>query len=100
MAGGGRAPAGRPPGGRVWAGLCLAAAPLLGVAFVLSQRRAARRGLDPLVPPALWRDRAFPAGVALCMLLFSGIVGFFLYLSIVLQSGYQLSILLTGIATI
>jgi len=91
---------GRQAGWPAWAWLCLAAAPLLAAAFVLSQRSAARRGLDPLVPPALWRDRAFPPGVALCMLLFSGIVGFFLYLSIVLQSGYQLSILLTGIATI
>ncbi len=83
-----------------WAWVLLAAIPGLAAAFLAGQRRLAGRGGDPIVPPALWRDRAFRTGLVLYLVLFSGIVCFFLYYSIVLETGYGLAALATGISTI
>lgn len=83
-----------------WAWLLLATVPVLAVTFLAVQRRLAARGRDPILPPELWPDRAFRVGLALYLALFSGIVSFFLYYSIVLQSGYRLSALAAGVSTI
>jgi MFS family permease len=83
-----------------WTWLCLLAVPALAAAFCTVQRQLAAAGRDPLIPPGLWRDRAFAAGVPLNLVLFSGIVCFFLYYSIVLQAGQHLSPLLTAASTI
>jgi MFS family permease len=80
-----------------WTWLLLAAAPVLAAAFLAVQRQPGR---DPLLPPALWHDRAFRAGVPLNLVLFSGIVCFFLYYSIVLQTGHGMSPILAGVSTI
>jgi EmrB/QacA subfamily drug resistance transporter len=83
-----------------WAWVLLAGAGGLAAAFLAGQRRLARAGGDPILPPALWRDRAFRTGLVLYLVLFSGIVCFFLYYSIVLETGYRLTALATGISTI
>jgi MFS family permease len=84
----------------VWALASLASTPLIGATFVAVQRRLAAQGKDPVLPPALLRDRAFRVGLALYLMLFSSIVAFFLFYAIVLQTGYRLSTLLTGLSTI
>jgi EmrB/QacA subfamily drug resistance transporter len=83
-----------------WAWVLLAAVPALAVAFLTVQRHLAARGRDPILPPELWHDRAFRVGLGLYLALFSGIVCFFLYYSILLQSGYRLSTLAAGAGTI
>jgi MFS family permease len=79
-----------------WTWLSIALAPALAAAFLALQRRVA----DPLLPPELWRDRAFRVGLPLNLVLFSGIVCFFLYYSIVLQAGYGMSAMLAAVCTI
>ncbi len=83
-----------------WTWLSLVAVPALAVAFLAVQRQLAAAGRDPLVPPAVWHDRAFAAGLPLNLVLFSGIVCFFLYYSIVLQAGHHLSALLAAASTV
>jgi predicted MFS family arabinose efflux permease len=84
----------------LWSKLCPAAVPVLALAFLWSQRREKARGRHPLLPPGLWADRGFRLSLVLNALLFSGIVGFYLYYALVLESGYHLSPLVTAITTI
>jgi MFS family permease len=74
-----------------WAWLLLATVPPLAIAFLVRQRGLDRAGLDPLLPPGLWRDRAFRTGLVLYLVLYAGFSAFFLYYSIVLQTGYRLA---------
>lgn len=74
-----------------WAWLSLATVPVLGALFVLSQRWLERRARDPLLPAVLWRDKAFGTGFLLYFVVFSGVVAFFLYYSIFIQSGYHIT---------
>lgn len=83
-----------------WTWLCLAAAAVLGPLFLWSQRRSERAGRDPLLPSALWRDKAFRAGLGLYFALFSGVTAFFLYYSVLVQSGYRITALATAVTTI
>lgn len=80
-----------------WTWLCLAGAlPLLGV-FVLHQRRLSARGGAPLIEPALFRDRAFTAGVFTNLVYFMTMASFFLVLALYLQDGRGLSALESGL---
>ena len=74
-----------------WTWLSLAAVPALGALFVVSQRWLDRRGGDPLMPAVLWQDRIFRTGFLLYLIIFSGVVAFFLYYSILVQSGYRIT---------
>jgi EmrB/QacA subfamily drug resistance transporter len=91
---------GQVSGWPLWSVLCPAAVPVLGLLFLWSQRREKARGRDPLLPPGLWDDRGFRLGLVLNALLFSGIVAFYLYYALVLESGYHLSALTTAITTL
>lgn len=84
----------------LWAWLCLVAAAVLGPLFLWSQRWSERNGRDPLLPSILWQDKAFRAGFLLYLILFSGISAFFLYYSILVQSGYRITALGTAVTTI
>jgi EmrB/QacA subfamily drug resistance transporter len=88
---------GREHGWPLWAWLSLAAAPPLLVAFALSQRRLARRGGDPLVPPDLFRARAFTVGLLATILFYTGMGSFFLVLALYLQQGRGLDALGSGL---
>jgi EmrB/QacA subfamily drug resistance transporter len=83
-----------------WAWLCLVAAVVLGPIFLWSQRWSERRGRDPLLPSILWRDKAFKSGFLLYFVLFSGVVAFFLYYSILAQTGYRITALWVAITAI
>lgn len=77
-------------------GSMAAALPVL-VLFATQQGRRARRGGSPLVPPALFRQRAFTGGVLAALTFFSGVVGFFLVLTLTLQLGLGFSPLHTAL---
>ena len=88
---------GREHGWPLWTWLCLAAALPLTAAFARSQRRLAARGGDPLVAPALFRERAFTVGLLTTVLFYTGMGSFFLVLALYLQEGRGLDALGSGL---
>jgi EmrB/QacA subfamily drug resistance transporter len=73
-----------------------ASLPVLAV-FVAHQRRRGHRGGSPLVPLTLFRNRAFTGGVLAALTFFSGVVSFFLVLTLTLQVGLEFSPLRTAL---
>jgi EmrB/QacA subfamily drug resistance transporter len=88
---------GRDHGWPAWTWASFAGAGLVLVAFGLYQRRVARRGGSPLVPPELFADRAFAAGMATVVLFFVTVASFFLVLALELQEGRGLDPLESGL---
>jgi EmrB/QacA subfamily drug resistance transporter len=88
---------GRQDGWPAWAWLSLASAPLLLGLFAGYERRLAHRAGSPLLPPALFRERAFSAGLATQLALWCGQASFFLVLSLYLQQGRGLDPLQAGL---
>lgn len=88
---------GREQGWPLWTWASFAAAGLLLIAFGLYQRRVARRGGSPLVPPELFAHRAFTAGMATVVLFFVTVASFFLVLALELQEGRGLGALESGL---
>jgi EmrB/QacA subfamily drug resistance transporter len=80
-----------------WAWISLASAPALLAVFVGYQRRVARDAGSPLLPPGLFRERTFSAGLATQLALWCGQASFFLVLSLYLQQGRGLDALDAGI---
>ncbi|MFI6326000.1 MFS transporter [Nonomuraea sp. NPDC050556] len=72
--------------------LMAAAVPVLAI-FVLWERRHP----DPLVDPAMFRDRAFTAGALISLVYFAAFIGLLFLLSIYLQFGLQRSALAAGL---
>ncbi|HXA61539.1 MAG TPA: MFS transporter [Streptosporangiaceae bacterium] len=88
---------GRQQGWPEWTWLCLAAAvPLLG-SFALYQLRLGDRGGSPLVDLALFRKRAFSAGVLTSLVFQMTMASFFLVLALYLQEGRGLTALQSGL---
>jgi MFS family permease len=83
-----------------WVWISLGAVPVLGALFIASQRWLERRGRDPLLPAMLWKDGAFRTGFVLYFTLFSGVTAFFLYYSMLIQSGYHATALFLSITII
>jgi EmrB/QacA subfamily drug resistance transporter len=88
---------GRQDGWPAWAWLSLASAPLMLGLFAGYERRLARRGRSPLLPPALFAERTFSAGLATQLAFWCGQASFFLVLSLYLQQGRGLSALEAGL---
>jgi EmrB/QacA subfamily drug resistance transporter len=88
---------GRQHGWPAWTWMSLAAAPLLLVAFVAHQRRLARRGGNPLIDVALFRERAFSAGLLTQLCFWAGQASFFVVLALYLQNGRGLHPLPAGL---
>jgi MFS family permease len=88
---------GRLHGWPLWTWTCLAAAPVLLVAFGLQQRGLARRGGAPLIDPQLFAHRTFTAGLLAQLVFWCGQASFFLVLALYLQSGRGLSALHAGL---
>jgi EmrB/QacA subfamily drug resistance transporter len=88
---------GRQQGWPAWTWFCLAAAvPLLG-SFALYQHRLGGRGGAPLVDLALFKDRAFSAGVLTSLVFQMTMASFFLVLALYLQEGRGLTALESGL---
>jgi EmrB/QacA subfamily drug resistance transporter len=82
-----------------WTWLCLATVPVFGSAFLWWQRRLSDLGRDPMLPAELWQDRAFRTGLMLYAVVFSGVIAFFLYLGITLQTGLHITPLWQAVTT-
>lgn len=72
--------------------LMIVSIPLFGL-FALRCAKVHQVTQSALVPPSLWRDRAFTVGLMMYMLAYSGITSFFLYQSLMLQFAYNYSAL-------
>jgi EmrB/QacA subfamily drug resistance transporter len=88
---------GRDHGWPAWTWASFAVAGVVLVAFGLYQRRVARRGGSPLVPPELFAERAFTAGLGTTVLFFVTVASFFLVLALELQEGRGLDPLESGL---
>jgi EmrB/QacA subfamily drug resistance transporter len=88
---------GRQHGWPLWTWLSLAAAPALAAAFAAQQRRLARAGGAPLIPPSLLRVRSFSAGLLTQLVFWGGQAAFFLVLALYLQQGRGLDALHAGL---
>lgn len=78
---------GRPKGWPAWVWGMIAASLVLLALFAAHQRRLEALGGDPLVPPSLFRDRGYAAGVVTAFAFFGSIGAFFLILTLYLQIG-------------
>src|ERR1700722_3397071 len=91
---------GRDEGWPVWTWVSLAAARPALAATIAWERRLTRQGGEPLLNMALFRDRAFSAGLLLnfaCLFFFGS---FMFVLTLLLQSGLGLSPLRAGIVNL
>lgn len=88
---------GRQHGWPAWTWLCLGAAPITLGLFAAHQRRLTRRGGAPLLDPALFRERAFSAGLVTQLVFFSSMASYFLVLALYLQQGRGLDALQAGL---
>jgi predicted MFS family arabinose efflux permease len=88
---------GRQDGWPAWTWLSLAGGCLLLAGFVAYQGRLAAGGGAPLVDPALFRERAFTAGLLAQLVFWMGQASFFLVLALYLQQGRGLSALGSGV---
>lgn len=84
----------------IWIWLMLAASPVLIAVFVVLQNRAERNGSEALIPPSLFKNRGFSAGVVTSFLGLSSIGAFFLILVLYLQTGLGFSAIDAGLATL
>ncbi len=88
---------GRAFGWPAWTWVSIAAAFVGLGAFVLWERRMATAGEPQLLNFSLITNRAFMLGVFITMVFSSGIPGFFMVISILLQGGYGFSPLMSGL---
>jgi EmrB/QacA subfamily drug resistance transporter len=88
---------GRQLGWPVWTYVSIAASLPVFAAFAAWERRKARRDGSPLVPPGLFRDRSFSAGMAVTLTFFLGVASFALVLTLFLQLGLGFSALHAGL---
>jgi EmrB/QacA subfamily drug resistance transporter len=88
---------GRQHGWPAWTWISCGVAPLLLLGFVAGQRRLARRGGEPLLPPAMFRSRSFTVGLMTQLAFWCGQASFFLVLALYLQQGRGLSALDAGL---
>ncbi len=91
---------GRPKGWPVWIWALMALGFALAVAFVLWQRRLERTGGAPVVPPSLFRDRGYAAGVLTSFAFFGSIGAFFFVVILYLQIGLGFSPIDAALTTV
>jgi EmrB/QacA subfamily drug resistance transporter len=84
----------------LWIWLMLASSPVLITVFVLLQRYEERKSGMALIPPSLFKNRGFSAGVVTSFLGLSSIGAFFLVLVLYLQTGLGFSAIDAGLATL
>jgi Na+/melibiose symporter-like transporter len=87
---------GRAHGWPAWSWACLAAGPVLLVAFGAYLRVMARRGDQPLLDPAIFAVRAFRAGLTCQVLFWCQQAASYLLLALYLQEGRGLSPVASG----
>lgn len=91
---------GRQLGWPTWCFVLMCFAPVGGGLFYLWQRRRAKAQKPQLVPEVLFRNTNFMVGTGMVTILFAGMPGFFLTIAVMLQNGYGLTPLQSGLATL
>ncbi|MCU4183040.1 MFS transporter [Acidiferrimicrobium sp. IK] len=91
---------GRQYGWPWWTYLLIAGSLALFGAFGWHQHRRARSGRDPIVVPSVFTHRGYAAGLVVMLLLFSGMGGLLLTISVFLQLGQHFSAIHTGLTFI
>lgn len=84
----------------LWIWLMIASSPMLFGAFFLIQSREEKSTGNALMPPSLFKNRGFSAGVVTSFLGYSSIGAFFLILALYLQIGLGFSAIEAGLATL
>jgi EmrB/QacA subfamily drug resistance transporter len=87
---------GRQEGWPAWSWACLAAGPVLLVAFAGYLRQVSRRGGQPLLDPSIFAVPAFRAGLTVQVLFWCQQAASYLLLALFLQQGRGLSPLASG----
>lgn len=88
---------GREQGWPLWTWLSLALSAVLFAEFAVHQHRLGRRGGDPLLNTALFRERTFTVGAIAQLVFWIGQASFFLVLALYLQQGRGLNALGSGL---
>src|SRR5207344_1856361 len=88
---------GRQLGWPTWTFISMAASAPVFALFVWYERVKDRRDGSPLVPPRLFRERGFSAGMAIAVTFFMGIASFGLVLTLFLQLGLGFTALHAGL---
>ena len=88
---------GRQQGWPLWAWLSLGAAVALFAGFAVHQNGLRDRGGSPSVDPALFKERAFSAGLAGQLTYFASMASYFLVFALYLQLGRRLEPLQSGL---
>jgi len=88
---------GRQLGWPTWTFVSMAGSVPVFAAFAWYERIKARRDGSPLVPPSLFRDRGFSAGMAVAVTFFLGVASFGLVLTLFLQLGLSFTALHAGL---
>jgi hypothetical protein len=91
---------GRALGWPAWTFALIAGSFVLFVIFARVEVYMDRHGIDPLIVPSLFRNRAFSGGLAVGLLTFTLMTGFALALTIYLQVGLAYSPLKAGAAVL
>jgi MFS family permease len=87
---------GRQQGWPAWSWACLAAGPVVVGAFAVHLRAVGKRGGHPLLDPAIFKVRAFRAGLACQLLFYCQQAAGYLLLALYLQDGRGLSPIESG----
>src|SRR5919202_786549 len=88
---------GRDLGWPVWTFASMVASMPVFIVFAFWERRKTRKDGSPLVPPALFQERAFVAGLLVNLIFFLGVGSFFLVLALHLQVGLGFTPLHAGL---
>jgi EmrB/QacA subfamily drug resistance transporter len=88
---------GQSDGWPAWTWICFGCCAVVIGLLTIWERRADRRGLDPLLKPGLLRQTSFSAGAIFAIAFFGGFSSVFFTLSILWQEGLAHSALITGL---
>jgi EmrB/QacA subfamily drug resistance transporter len=88
---------GQQAGWPAWTWACFVSCVIAFAALAAWERRAGRRGGDPLLKPGLLRQTSFSAGAIFAIAFFGGFTSVFFTLSILWQVGLGHSALITGL---
>ncbi|MFD0688019.1 MFS transporter [Actinomadura fibrosa] len=88
---------GQQAGWPTWVWACFAGSVVAFGSFVAIERGLERRGGDPLIPLALFRQRSFSLGIILVLTLYALIYSYYLALSVTMQQGLDMSALGAGL---
>jgi EmrB/QacA subfamily drug resistance transporter len=89
---------GRQAGWPAWTFASFAAAVVLFAVFAAQQALRARRAVDGLIEPSIFRNRGYTSGTLVLLFFFTGMIGFTFVLSLFLQIGQGFSALHAGLS--